>query len=297
MKFYKSNFLFLIIALFILSLPLLACSGSIEEKTNDELNMNNEIELIVDGMSFSGTLYDNATTKSFRALLPLSVEMKDYSDNEKYYNLSEDLPTHSINLKTVSSGDLMLFGSSTLVLFYEEFNTSYSYSKIAKVEDAERLSVLLRGKKSVNITFQLKNKIQKTNNMKQTEIFPKGLKAEANFVGTAWVEMLVTDSNKTFDTQVYNVTFEPGCRNSWHAHPGGQLLLVTSGTGYYQEKGKPIQLLKVGDVVEINPNVVHWHGATPNDTFVHIGITTQVENGDAIWYDPVTDEEYNSYQE
>lgn len=270
---------------------------ALRRKTNDELNMNNEIELIVEGKSFSGTLYDNATAKAFRALLPLSVEMKDYNDNEKYYNLSEDLPTHSINPKTVSSGDLMIFGSSTLVLFYEEFNTSYSYSKIAKVEDAERLSVLLRGKKSVDITIQLKNKIQKTSNMKQTEIFPKGLKAEANFVGTAWVKMLVTDSNKTFDTQVYNVTFEPGCRNSWHAHPGGQLLLVTSGTGYYQEKGKPIQLLKVGDVVEIKPNVVHWHGATPNDTFVHIGITTQVEKGDAIWYDSVTDEEYNSYQE
>lgn len=132
------------------------------------------------------------------------------------------------------------------------------------------------------------------NNMNANEIFPKGQKAEANFTGTAWVEMLVTD-DATFNTQVYNVTFEPGCRNYWHSHPGGQLLLVTSGKGYYQEKGKPIQLLRPGDVVEIKPDIIHWHGATPDSEFVHIGITTQADKGAAIWYGAVSDEEYNSY--
>ncbi|MDR2010899.1 MAG: cupin domain-containing protein [Bacteroidales bacterium] len=132
--------------------------------------------------------------------------------------------------------------------------------------------------------------------MEMKEIFPKGQKAEAYFTGTAWVEMLVSD-DKTFDTQVYNVTFEPGCRNYWHSHPGGQLLLVTSGKGYYQEKGKPIQLLQPGDVVEIKPDIIHWHGAAPDSEFIHIGITTQAEKGVAVWYDSVSDEDYNNYKQ
>jgi quercetin dioxygenase-like cupin family protein len=60
------------------------------------------------------------------------------------------------------------------------------------------------------------------------------------------------------------VTFEPGCRNNWHSHPAGQILVVTAGQGYYQEKGQPAQLLRAGDTVSIAPILVHWHGATAN---------------------------------
>ncbi|KAA6300113.1 MAG: hypothetical protein EZS26_003744 [Candidatus Ordinivivax streblomastigis] len=128
----------------------------------------------------------------------------------------------------------------------------------------------------------------------QNAIFPKGEIMTANFVGTAYVKMLVADADSTFDTQVYDVTFERGTRNNWHSHPGGQLLLCTAGEGYYQERGKPIQLLKVGDVVEIRPNIEHWHGATPDSEFTHIGITTQVSKSAAVWLEPVSDEAYNS---
>ena len=144
-------------------------------------------------------------------------------------------------------------------------------------------------------TISCNNKSENKNNMEAKDIFPKGQKVEANFTGTAWVEMLSVN-NADFDTQVYNVRFEPGCHNYWHSHPGGQLLLVTSGQGYYQEKGQPIQLLNPGDVVEIKPNIVHWHGATPDSEFVHIGISTQVSKGPAEWYGPVSDVEYNSYK-
>lgn len=92
---------------------------------------------------------------------------------------------------------------------------------------------------------------------------------------------------------MYNVTFEPRCRNYWHSHPGGQILLVTSGEGYYQEKGQPARLLKAGDVVKIKLDIIHWHGATPDSEFVHIGISTQVSKGAAVWYEPVSDEEYS----
>jgi quercetin dioxygenase-like cupin family protein len=129
--------------------------------------------------------------------------------------------------------------------------------------------------------------------MKTNEIFPKGQKVTENFTGDTWVEMLSTDS-ANFDVMSYNVTFAPGSRTYWHSHPGGQLLFCTSGEGYYQEKGKPIQLLKAGDVVEIKPNVVHWHGAAPDKEFVHLGISTQLGKGPAAWYGEVTDEEYNS---
>ena len=92
----------------------------------------------------------------------------------------------------------------------------------------------------------------------------------------------------------YNVTFAPGSRTDWHSHPGGQILYSTSGKGYFQETGKPIQHLKAGDVVEIKPDLVHWHGASPDEEFIHFGFTTRLSEGPATWYGPVRDEEYNS---
>jgi quercetin dioxygenase-like cupin family protein len=79
----------------------------------------------------------------------------------------------------------------------------------------------------------------------EKSIFPKGSKASREvFTGTAYVNMLVTDTDKQYTCQVYDVVFEAGARNNWHKHPGGQLLLVTDGKGYYQERGKAAQLLQ-----------------------------------------------------
>ena len=127
-------------------------------------------------------------------------------------------------------------------------------------------------------------------------IFPKGdLAPEAYFTGTAYVKMLVPN-DPALNTAVGNVVFEPGARNNWHTHPGGQILIVTQGTGYYQEVGKPIQLLQPGDVVNIQPEVKHWHGASPESEFTHIAISTNTEKGIVDWLERVTDEQYNSYQ-
>ncbi len=124
-------------------------------------------------------------------------------------------------------------------------------------------------------------------------IFPKGNVIEStNFNGTAYLQRLMTDS-ETFDIVVSDVIFEPKARNSWHSHPGGQILIATAGKGYYQEKGKPIQVLNPGDVVAIPTDVVHWHGAAPDNKFTHIAINTKVHLGTTLWYEPVTDEEYN----
>ena len=129
----------------------------------------------------------------------------------------------------------------------------------------------------------------------QNVIFPKGEKAPPDyFTGTAWVHMLVP-SNPAFSVAVANVVFEPGCRNNWHSHPGGQILICIDGEGYYQEKGKPMQLLRKGDVVQILPDIVHWHGATPSSALTHIAVNTNTQKGIVNWLERVTDEEYNSF--
>jgi quercetin dioxygenase-like cupin family protein len=125
-------------------------------------------------------------------------------------------------------------------------------------------------------------------------IFPRGEKASTDyFTGAAWVKSLVPH-NSIFNCLVSNVFFEPGSRNHWHTHPGGQILLATDGIGYYQEKGKSIQILRKGDVVTIPPDVKHWHGASPRNSFTHIAINTNTQKGIVKWLEPVTDEEYNS---
>ncbi|MFV0554206.1 MAG: cupin domain-containing protein [Mangrovibacterium sp.] len=122
-------------------------------------------------------------------------------------------------------------------------------------------------------------------------IFPTGQLATENFTGETHVQMLTVDP-ANFDAISYNVTFAPGSRTDWHSHPGGQLLYCTYGEGCYQEKGQPLQRLKVGDVVEIKPDIVHWHGAAPHSEFVHLGISTQLSKGAPEWLGAVTDEEY-----
>lgn len=127
---------------------------------------------------------------------------------------------------------------------------------------------------------------------------PEGATAAPSdyFTGTAWVKPLVP-AGTAADCVVSDVTFEPGARNNWHTHPNGQILVVTAGTGYYQEKGKPIQLLHPGDAVDIAPDVVHWHGAAPDSRFTHIAINPNASKGGAVvWLGRVTEEEYNDYK-
>ncbi|MCQ9634803.1 cupin domain-containing protein [Chryseobacterium sp. WG14] len=128
-----------------------------------------------------------------------------------------------------------------------------------------------------------------------TTIFPKGEKAPSDyfFGGTAWIHLLKPNEDG-LNCQVGNVTFEPRCRNNWHSHGGGQILIVTSGKGFYQEKGKHAQVLHPGDVVNIPPDVIHWHGAAPDSELTHIAINVNTQNGIVEWLKPVTNDEYNN---
>lgn len=125
-------------------------------------------------------------------------------------------------------------------------------------------------------------------------VFSKGEKiTNNNFTGTAFVQMLVP-ADCIYDTSIGNVTFEPKARTNWHKHPGGQILLITEGKGYYQERGKDAQLIKKGDVVRIGHGVEHWHGGGSASGLTHIAISTNIHKGSVVWLQPVSDEEYNN---
>lgn len=129
--------------------------------------------------------------------------------------------------------------------------------------------------------------------LKQSPAFPKGEKANnINFTGTAWVYMMITP-DAVYNSSIGNVTFEPGARTNWHKHPGGQILLVTDGKGFYQEKGKTAQLIQKGDVVRIPPDTEHWHGAASGSSLTHIAISPNQQKGSVEWLQPVTDAEYS----
>lgn len=123
-------------------------------------------------------------------------------------------------------------------------------------------------------------------------IFPLGDKNDAYaqyFVGQSYLNMLTTERLVTA-----NVTFEPGCRNNWHIHhKGGQILLCTAGRGYYQEWGKPARELHAGDVVNIPPEVKHWHGAAQDSWFAHVAIEVPAAGASNEWCEPVDAAEYN----
>lgn len=122
--------------------------------------------------------------------------------------------------------------------------------------------------------------------------FGRGVPNDANakyFTGPSYLNPLTTDQ-----LGVFNVTFEPGVRNNWHIHHGGgQILLTTSGRGYYQAWGEEPRELHPGDVVNIPAGQKHWHGAAPDSWFTHIAIEVPCENNHAEWMEPVSDAEYN----
>ena len=129
-----------------------------------------------------------------------------------------------------------------------------------------------------------------TMDLSNSVIFPLGEEVESNnFSGRAWIHRLTARDSAC---PIGNVTFEPGCRNSWHQHGGGQILLVTGGRGYYQEWGESARELCAGDVVEIPSDVKHWHGAAKDSWFVHVFVTVSPEKGRTVWLEPVSREDY-----
>ncbi len=127
-------------------------------------------------------------------------------------------------------------------------------------------------------------------------ILPKGnIAPKENFTGTVWTNIAV-NAEDGVNSIVGKVTFEPKARTNWHSHPNGQILIVTEGVGYYQEKGNPIQIIQKGDVVKILPNIIHWHGASHHYEMTHTAIVPNPGKESSIWLQPVIDEEYNTFK-
>jgi quercetin dioxygenase-like cupin family protein len=128
----------------------------------------------------------------------------------------------------------------------------------------------------------------------QVQIFPKGQKVPGEMMtGNVWLYDLI-QADSIYNYHIASVAFEPGARTNWHVHPGGQVLLVTEGSGYYQEKGKPARIIRKGEVVKCAPGIEHWHGASPESSLTHIGITNNTDKGRVVWLKPVSEKEYTS---
>ena len=125
-----------------------------KENNDNNTMMGSKIKIRIGSRIFTATLYDNATATAFKAQLPMTIPMKELNGDEKFYDLPERLPTNASNPGTIQTGDLMLFGSNTLVLFYKTFSTSYSYTRLGRIDSPSTLAAAL-GSGNATVTFEL----------------------------------------------------------------------------------------------------------------------------------------------
>ena len=156
-------------------------------------------------------------------------------------------------------------------------------------------------------TFNLAKEVWKDNDIK--ELSPKDIYANSIMFpignpNTTYAKYFIGQSYlapiSTTQVKIFNVTFEPKCRNNWHIHEakkgGGQMLIGIGGRGDFQEWGKEPIEMHPGDIINIPANVKHWHGAAPNAWFSHLAIEVDGEETSNKWLEPVSDEEYNKLQ-
>jgi hypothetical protein len=121
---------------------------------NDTSIMGTKIKIKIGSGTFTATLFNNETVAALKALLPMTLNMNELNSNEKYADLKSHLPVNASNPGTIQNGDLMLWGANTLVLFYKTFSTSYSYTKLGKVDDPSGLAAAV-GFGNVAVSFEM----------------------------------------------------------------------------------------------------------------------------------------------
>ena len=122
-------------------------------ETEDQENNMIDINLKINGKDFSAKLYDNEATRKLRENFPVTYSMSELNGNEKYYYMDESLPTDSETPSIINKGEIMLYGSDCLVMFYDTFPNSYSYTRLGYIEDTRKLAEAL-GKGSAIVTFE-----------------------------------------------------------------------------------------------------------------------------------------------
>lgn len=149
----KKNIKFLILFIvLIISLMVTFLITNNKRMGNNMDEFTYKINININETNYTATLEDNATTREFIKRLPLEINMTDLNKNEKYYYFDSSFPSKSSRIGKINSGDLMLYGSDCLVLFYETFNTSYSYTKIGKIDNPSSLKSNV-GKGNIKISF------------------------------------------------------------------------------------------------------------------------------------------------
>jgi len=140
----------------LICIQLFACcnkSSAITSSPENVLNTDSmKLKITIGTTAFTATLYNNATLDAFKTRLPMTINMRELNGNEKYFDLPNNLPTNASNPGTIQTGDLMLYGSNTLVLFYKSFSTSYNYTPIGHVDDSSGLTAAL-GPGNITVTF------------------------------------------------------------------------------------------------------------------------------------------------
>jgi hypothetical protein len=143
---------------FLIGIQLFACNKNNDmTSTSDQVSNTDsaKLKITVGSYTFIATVYHNATTTAFKANLPLTINMSDLNSNEKYFDLPDNLPANASNPGTIQTGDLMLYGSNTLVLFYKTFSTSYNYTRLARIDNPSGLTDALgSGRKTVKFEVE-----------------------------------------------------------------------------------------------------------------------------------------------
>jgi hypothetical protein len=142
----------------LICIQLFACCNKNNDMTSTSNNVPNadsaKLKISIGSDTFNATVYNNETATAFKTRLPLTIDMKELNGNEKYFDLRNSLPANATNPGTVQAGDLMLYGSNTLVLFYKSFSTSYNYTRIARIDNPSGLADAL-GSGNITVRFEV----------------------------------------------------------------------------------------------------------------------------------------------
>jgi len=142
----------------LICIQLFACCNKNNDMTSIPNNVPNtdsaRLKITIGNNTFNASVYNNAAATAFKSKLPLTINMTELNGNEKYFDLSNSLPANASNPGTIQAGDLMLYGTNTLVLFYKSFSTSYNYTRLARIDNPSGLAAAL-GSENITVKFEL----------------------------------------------------------------------------------------------------------------------------------------------